>query len=91
MKCLYCRIAGVSGFGFAGFLMDTGIEGDSLFLPLLGFNLGVELGQLALIALAFGLAWWLRDARLRPLAPAAAALLCGIGVYWFVGRSLSGF
>jgi len=36
----------VHGFGFAGFLMETGLLGSSLFVPLLGFNLGVEAGQL---------------------------------------------
>ena len=62
----------------------------ALLLPHLGFNIGVELGQLALIAVAFLLAWGTRKTRVRRLAPLAAASLTGIGVYWFVGRSLSG-
>ncbi|MDX1480034.1 MAG: HupE/UreJ family protein [Woeseiaceae bacterium] len=80
----------IHGFGFAGFLMDTGIEGDSLLLPLLGFNLGVEAGQLVLVVLAFVLAILLRRTPVAQLAPVAASALCGIGVYWFVGRSLDG-
>jgi hypothetical protein len=80
----------IHGLGFAGFLMESGIVGSSLLLPLLGFNLGVEIGQLGLIAIAFIIAHLLRDRQLR-LAPALlAASLCSIGVFWFVGRSLAG-
>ena len=80
----------IHGFGFAGFLMETGIAGPSLLLPLLGFNLGVEIGQLGLISIAFIIAHLLRNRQLS-LAPALlAASLCSIGVFWFVGRSLAG-
>jgi len=79
----------VHGFGFAGFLMDTGVEGTSLAVALLGFNLGVELGQVALVALAFLAMWLLAMSPVQRLAPAAAAALCGIGAFWFVGRSLA--
>ena len=78
----------VHGFGFAGFLMETGILGTSLFIPLLGFNLGVEVGQLILVAVAIGLASIFRDSVPRAVTPMLAASLCGIGVYWFVGRTL---
>ncbi len=79
----------IHGFGFAGFLMETGIVGGSLALPLLGFNVGVEVGQLALLALVFVAVYFLRGTRAALLAPLAAAALCGIGVFWFVGRSLA--
>ncbi len=79
----------VHGFGFAGFLMDTGISGSNLVAPLLGFNLGVEAGQLALLGVAFIAAWALRHTPAWRLAPVGAAALCGIGVFWFVGRSLA--
>jgi hypothetical protein len=78
----------VHGFGFAGFLMQTGILGTSLFIPLLGFNLGVEVGQLILVAIALAIASLLRDKVPRVVTPMLAASLCGIGVYWFVGRTL---
>jgi hypothetical protein len=79
----------VHGFGFAGFLMDTGLTGTSLALPLFGFNLGVEAGQLALLGLAFVAAYALRNTAADRLAPLGAAALCGVGVFWFVGRSLA--
>ena len=78
----------VHGFGFAGFLLDTGLAGSSLAIPLLGFNLGVEAGQLALVAVAMAAAALLRKRRVERVAPLISALLCGIGLYWFVGRSL---
>jgi len=78
----------VHGFGFAGFLMETGILGTSLFIPLLGFNLGVEVGQLALVAIALGIAALSRGKVPRVVTPMLAAGLCGIGVYWFVARTL---
>jgi hypothetical protein len=78
----------VHGFGFAGFLMQTGILGKSLFIPLLGFNLGVEVGQLILVAIALAIASLLRDKVPRIVTPMLAASLCGVGIYWFVGRTL---
>ena len=79
----------VHGFGFAGFLMETGILGTSLLIPLLGFNLGVEVGQLILVAIALAIASLLRDKLPRVVMPMLAASLCGVGVYWFVGRTLA--
>lgn len=80
----------VHGFGFAGFLLDTGFGDGSVVLPLAGFNLGVEAGQLVLVAIALGMAAALRSTAAARLTPALAAALCATGVYWFVGRSLGG-
>ena len=80
----------VHGFGFAGVLLEIGLPRERLLAALLGFNLGVELGQLAFVAV-FALAATLAR-RLVPVllsAPAreaATAALCGIGLYWFVAR-----
>ncbi len=77
----------VHGFGFASFLMATGLLGGELVKPLLGFNLGVEAGQILLIAIAV-LALLITKRWIPPLAPQLlAATLCGIGVFWFIGRS----
>lgn len=84
-----CCFGLVHGFGFAGFLMDTGLLGTSLFVPLLGFNLGVELGQLIVVTIALLGGMLLRD-RVPVLVPQlVAAGLCGIGVFWFVGRTMA--
>lgn len=79
----------IHGFGFAGFLMDTGIRGTSLVAPLLGFNIGVEVGQLGLLIAFVVIGKAVGERWLSRLAPPAAAALCAIGVFWFVGRSLS--
>ena len=50
----------VHGFGFAGVLGEIALPRAELLPALLAFNLGVELGQLALIALALPLLAWLR-------------------------------
>lgn len=50
----------VHGFGFAGAMQDLGLSRQDLAWPLLGFNLGVELGQLMLVAAVLPLAFILR-------------------------------
>jgi hypothetical protein len=62
----------VHGFGFAGALKDLGLGSGSLFWPLFGFNLGVELGQLFIVALFMPLAW-----ALRATAFYRRAVVCG--------------
>ena len=84
-----CCFGLVHGFGFAGFLMETGLLGTSLFVPLLGFNLGVELGQLALVTVALLGGMLLRDRVPAVMPQLVAAGLCGMGVFWFVGRTLA--
>lgn len=79
----------IHGFGFAGFLMETGLLGTSLFVPLLGFNLGVELGQLLIVTLALLAANFLHRHLHRLLPQYAAAGLCALGVFWFVERSIA--
>lgn len=50
----------IHGFGFASVLVDLGLPRDALALALVGFNLGVEAGQLAIVALFLPLAYALR-------------------------------
>ena len=84
-----CCFGLVHGFGFAGFLMETGLLGSSLFIPLLGFNLGVELGQLIIVAIALGSGTLLHRHISHVLPQIVAAGLCGIGVFWFLSRTLT--
>ena len=80
----------VHGFGFAGPLQDLGLREGTLALPLLGFNLGVELGQLGLVALLLPLASAWRAQPIYRMAvvrggSAAIAVLAGV---WTLERSL---
>lgn len=80
----------VHGFGFAGVLLEVGLSRDRLLAALLGFNLGVELGQLIFVGLCAGLAALLRGTLPARCAPIARELACaglfGLGLYWFVER-----
>ncbi len=49
----------VHGLGFAGALKEIGLPENHLPVALLTFNLGVEIGQLLMVALAYGLTRWL--------------------------------
>jgi HupE/UreJ protein len=76
------------GLGFAGVLHELGLP-RSQFLPaLLSFNLGVELGQLSVIALAFlALGWWGSRPwyRRRVVIPGSLAI-AAVGLYWTIQR-----
>jgi hypothetical protein len=50
----------IHGFGFASVLADLGLPQDALLLALVGFNLGVEAGQLAIVCAFLPLAYYLR-------------------------------
>ncbi|WP_229506313.1 HupE/UreJ family protein [Massilia sp. BJB1822] len=80
----------VHGFGFASVLAGLGLPAESMLLSLAGFNLGVELGQLAIVAIFLPLAYALRATWFyrRPVlqgGSAAIALLAGI---WLLERAL---
>ena len=53
----------VHGFGFASVLADLGLPQGALVLALVGFNAGVEVGQLTIVAVFLPLAFWLRGTR----------------------------
>ena len=77
------------GLGFASVLGEFGLPAGQFVPALIGFNIGVELGQLTVIALAFlavGL-WFGRKPwyRARIAMPASAVIAC-VGAYWFVER-----
>lgn len=50
----------IHGFGFASVLLDLGLPASALLAALGGFNIGVEIGQLAIVAVFLPLAWTLR-------------------------------
>ncbi|NRA06856.1 MAG: HupE/UreJ family protein [Myxococcales bacterium] len=82
----------VHGFGFAGVLAEMALPTGRLVPALFGFNLGVELGQLGIVALVWPLLMLL--ARLgeggphRAVSEWGSATVCGLGTYWFFLRAL---
>ena len=80
----------IHGFGFAFVLREFGLPGSALGWSLFGFNLGVELGQLAVViplALALGWLWRRHPKRARQLATAGSVAVVLAGGYWFVERT----
>ncbi len=74
------------GFGFASVLVEAAFPPLDLARVLLGFNVGVELGQLAIVVLVFPLI--AVAGRWRPLvAEVGSAALAGLGVFWFATRA----
>jgi hypothetical protein len=80
----------IHGFGFANVLLDLGLPAAQLAIALGGFNLGVELGQLAIVAVFFPLAWWLRHtAFYRWVVVVGGSLaIVVVGSLWTVQRVL---
>jgi len=78
----------VHGFGFASALKDAGLAHGDLVWPLLGFNLGVEIGQLCIVGLVLPLAWSLRSTRSYRGAFAGGSLaIAGIAALWLAQRT----
>ena len=81
----------VHGFGFAAILADLGLRGVDLALSLVGFNAGVEVGQLAIVAAVLPVAFMLRHtyAYRRAFMPVGAVAISLIAAYWFLARLTS--
>ncbi len=79
----------VHGFGFASALGDTGVSGPGLVPTLIAFNLGVEVGQLAVVATLLPLAYALR--RVTGTGPAlmrtSSAAIAVLALLWFIERA----
>lgn len=80
----------VHGLGFATILLDLGLPGASLWLPLAGFNLGVEFGQLAIVSAFLPLAFMARYTWLyqRLIMKGGSVLIALVASIWLLERSL---
>ena len=85
------------GLGFAGFFGELGLPPGQFWSALIGFNIGVEIGQLGIVALAWILLQlWLRRTRLadpqaayrRWVVLPGSTLIALTGLWWAVERSL---
>ena len=79
----------IHGFGFASVLADLGLPRDALLLALVGFNVGVELGQLAIISAFLPVAYALRRtwAYRRVIFVAGSAAIAGVAAIWMIERA----
>ena len=81
----------IHGFGFAADLLEMKLPTERLVELLVGFNLGVEVGQLTLVFSLLGIVALLARLRItlpRPIVvDVLSAGLVGLGMYWFISRS----
>ncbi|HEX2613108.1 MAG TPA: HupE/UreJ family protein [Fibrobacteria bacterium] len=80
----------VHGMGFAGVLGMLGLPEGGFWPALIGFNAGVELGQLSVIAAAFALTAWFRGRAwyFKGIVVPVSLLISAIGLYWAVTRAM---
>jgi hypothetical protein len=76
------------GLGFAAVLSEYGLPKDDLVASLVAFNIGIELGQLSLIFLAFMITFFIQKKTwYRQLVQIPVSIIIGlVGCYWFVER-----
>lgn len=78
------------GLGFASVLGDYGIASGRFLYALVGFNIGVEIGQLMVILIAFSLVGWFmsRAWYRKAIAIPVSLIIASIGAYWVVERTI---
>jgi HupE / UreJ protein len=81
----------IHGLGFANVLKDLGLPQNMLLLTLLAFNLGVEIGQLAIVSGFLPLAYWLRRTQWyrKVFISLGSFLIAMLAFIWLLERSLN--
>ena len=79
----------VHGFGFANVLLDLGLPASALAAALGGFNVGVELGQLAIVMVFFPVAWLLRNTIFYRwvVVTGGSLTIAVLGIVWTLERT----
>jgi hypothetical protein len=80
----------IHGLGFASVLLDLGLPAASLLLSLVGFNVGVEIGQLCIVAVFLPLAFALRGGAFyrKTVLVGGSAVIVAIAMVWLIERVL---
>lgn len=79
----------IHGFGFANVLRDMALDRGGLLLTLFSFNLGVELGQIAVVAAVMPLAWMMRARPVyrRGVMLAGSGAIAAVAMMWLIERA----
>ena len=82
----------IHGLGFAGALSDLNLDPSILIFSLIGFNLGVEGGQLAVILLSFIGVYRFKneDSYRKGIVIPLSFIIAGLGIYWAIERVWNG-
>ena len=80
----------IHGFGFANVLTELDFGSDALFATILGFNIGVELGQLAIVAVFLPVAYLIRNGWFyrNVIFKLGSMSMASFGLIWFLERAL---
>jgi hypothetical protein len=81
----------IHGFGFAAVLADLGLPHDLLLLSLVSYNVGVELGQLAIVAAFLPFAFMIRRSWSYPrlVLTGGSLVVIAIALIWFTERAFN--
>jgi hypothetical protein len=78
----------IHGFGFAGALSELGLPDRARLAALVGFNLGVEIGQLLIVCLVLPLLYAVRNKQWYPrfVMPLASIIIAALAAWWMYLR-----
>ena len=81
----------IHGFGFASVLTELGLPRDALVLALVGFNLGVEAGQLSIVAAFLPLAYFMREGWFyrRVVLVGGSTAIVAVALVWLLERVMN--
>ncbi len=81
----------IHGFGFAAVLSDLGLQNSALIIALVGFNLGVEIGQIGILSLYLPISFAIRKTWFYKTLffYAGSVVIMGIASIWFVERAFN--
>lgn len=82
----------IHGLGFASILRELELPTNQLVTALVSFNLGIELGQLAIVLVMWGALFMLskKEQWYRPVQTVCASLILLMAGYWFIERAILG-
>ena len=83
----------IHGLGFGSYLVSTGINNSNIITALLGFNLGVEIGQIIFVLVILSIVWMLMQLRLNKIIELiknfSFMLVTTMGFFWFIQRLIT--
>ncbi|MBC8500160.1 MAG: HupE/UreJ family protein [Nanoarchaeota archaeon] len=76
------------GFGFSSVLKEIGIPKDFAIVSLLSFNVGVEIGQIVIVALILPMIWYIRRYKWHgEFKKTISGTILVLGIYWLITRT----
>jgi hydrogenase/urease accessory protein HupE len=80
----------IHGFGFAGILSEMKLDPTQMATSLFSFNIGIEIGQLLIVSIAFPIILWIKKITIKPIKwviPSTSVAILAFGLVWFIQRA----